>query len=104
MKKWAGMMLPEHVRLLQKRKENLTKTRRPELDEQELQSLQEILNRLMKSETEADYKVWIDGEFDTYRGTITKIDEYNRLIHYINPFSTPQEPLKIEQIVDIYPL
>ncbi|MFJ8066994.1 hypothetical protein ACIQYS_20680 [Psychrobacillus sp. NPDC096426] len=36
MKKWQGMMLPEHVRLLRKRRENLTKIRCPELDEQKL--------------------------------------------------------------------
>ncbi|GGA31533.1 YolD-like family protein [Psychrobacillus lasiicapitis] len=104
MKKWQGMMLPEHVRLLHRRRENLTKVRRPELDEQELESLQEILSRLLKTETEADYKVWDNGVFDTHRGTITKIDAHNRLIYYINPFSTPQEPIKINQIVDITPV
>ncbi|QFF98814.1 YolD-like family protein [Psychrobacillus glaciei] len=104
MKKWQGMMLPEHVRLLGDRRRSLMKTGRPELDEQELQSIQEILEKLMKYSAEADYKLWENGEFQTYRGTITKIDEYNRQIHYIDSFSNRCEPLSIDNIVDISPL
>lgn len=101
MKKWQGMMLPEHVRLLRDRRENLTKVRRPELDEQQLELIQGILENLLANDKEAHFKLWVNGSFETYRGTVTKIDEYKQQIHYYDPFRNPCKPLNIDQIVDI---
>lgn len=104
MKKWQGMMLPEHVRFLGEHRRKLTLHEQPFLDEQQYERMQEILVKLLNCSAEAEYKVWDNGEYKRWRGTITKIDVYARKLHYKNAYGYNEEPLNIDNIVDISPL
>lgn len=71
--KWTAMMLPEHTTQLREDKANYNKVDRPQLDEYDLQTLQEEIERAIVSKAETRTTTWKDGEFSHIQGVIEKI-------------------------------
>lgn len=71
--KWTAMMLPEHVRELRKWQEDYDKVKRPVLDEFDMQTMQEEVERALTSGLETRVTTWVDGRFHEYRGIIRDV-------------------------------
>ena len=80
---WEGsrMMLPEHVAMLQKRKQLQRQNDKPRLDPQALQELEYEIHRLHEQDKVVLIKVFQKyGEPQSVIGKIEKIDPLNRKI------------------------
>ena len=71
--KWTAMMLPEHIIQLREDKANYNKVDRPQLDEYDLQTLHEEIERAIISKAETRTTTWRDGEFSHIQGVIEKM-------------------------------
>lgn len=71
--KWTAMMLPEHTMQLREDVANYNKVERPQLDEYDLQTLQEEIERAIISKAETKTTTWRDGELSHIRGVIEEI-------------------------------
>ncbi|MFX3672853.1 MAG: YolD-like family protein [Paenisporosarcina sp.] len=71
--KWTAMMLPEHTAQLREDVANYNKVERPQLDEYDLQTLHEEIERAIISKAETKTTTWRDGEFSHIRGVIEEI-------------------------------
>lgn len=99
MKKWAGMMLTEHVHLLKQYNEEQSKVLRPELDEWDLDIIQENIEIALKTKVDTKIKRWVNGEFLFNRGIVEKVDLKRRIIKLQDPFYLLS--LDIDEIVDV---
>lgn len=68
--KWTAMMLPEHTTQLREDKANYSKVDRPQLDEYDLQTLQEEIDRAIISKATTRTTTWQDGELNPIQGII----------------------------------
>lgn len=101
-KKWEmSIMLPEHVVMVNQWRKEDGYINKPELSEWDLQVVQEKLEISMKMKCETDIKVWGNGQFEIHHGTISKINNNNRQLFYINPFGVKCGPINLNDIVDI---
>ena len=95
--KWTAMMLPEHVKELRKWQEDSEKVRRPELDEFDLQTMQEEVERAVTSGAETRITTWVDGYFHYHRGVIKEVS--TQYMSYEDPFG--KHNLPIHEIVAV---
>jgi hypothetical protein len=73
--KWTAMMLPEHVKLLRDwAKEDEFETK-PELDEQQLDQMNEVIEEAMTYGEELFITYFDQAYHNTIRGTIHSVDE-----------------------------
>jgi len=78
--KWTAMMLPKHTTQLREDKANYNKVERPQLDEYDLQTLQEELDRAVISKAYTRITTWKDGEFSHIQGVIKQITHKDLVI------------------------
>lgn len=78
--KWTAMMLPEHTMQLRVDKANYNKVERQHLDEYDLQTLQEEIDRAIISKAESRTTTWRDGEFSHIQGVINEMTHENLVI------------------------
>ena len=78
--KWTAMMLPEHTMQLREDKANYEKVSKPQLDEYDLQTLQEEIDRAIISKSESRTTTWRDGEFSHIPGVIKEMNHENLVI------------------------
>jgi len=88
MKKWQGLMLIEHVKLIQEWQESDNQVERPVLDEFELTLIAEEIERAHKSKSTIKLTYWRDGYLKGDDGKIITIDNKNKSIVIEDPFST----------------
>lgn len=88
MKKWQGLMIPEHVRMLRDWREELRKTERPRLDELDLRLMANEIERAYKSKSHIKLTYFRDGFLENDTGIIIEIDQFNKSLVLDNPFST----------------
>lgn len=97
--KWQGMMLTEHVRLIEEWREEDNRVPMPELDEWDLQAIQEELELSMKRKCEVQIQIWIDWKFHYHTGIIEGMDLKNRSITYSD--SSGLHRLPVDRIISI---
>ena len=69
MKKWQGMMLTEHVKMIKDWKIETEMVKRPNLEEWELYLIQEEIEIAFRSKCQTHFKMWIDGNIIERQGT-----------------------------------
>jgi hypothetical protein len=99
MKKWQGMMLPEHVKLIRDYTEAQKKIPKPELDEWDLHAIEETVNIAIKRKCDVLIKLWEDGKFVFYGGVIESVDLQRRALELDNPFGLHR--FNLGDIVDV---
>lgn len=91
-KKWTAMMLPEHVRELKKSLIDEKRIKRPILDEQQIEQLEETIIEAIEKDIPLLFSTFHDGFIKTIKGEITFIDhihkqfrvkETSEMLHYI---------------------
>lgn len=93
MKKWQGLMLPEHVKLIRELSANESYIQQSLLDDWELQQIQEELEVAYKRQCVAQVTVWRKGEHITYIGEISELDHRLNLISVEGPFGEDRIPV-----------
>ncbi len=97
--KWTAMMLSEHVRELRKWMDQDNSTRRPELNEWDLQSIQEELELAYKRKCEALIKTWNSGRIIQHHGIVKDIDLRRMCIVLEDPFGS--ETMLVADIINV---
>ncbi|WP_456278415.1 YolD-like family protein [Bacillus sp. AK128] len=86
--KWTAMMLPEHVKLLRDwAKEDEYETK-PELDEQKLEQMNEVICEAMAHGAELSITYFDQVHHKTVRGTIHYVDEMNQRLRVVSKEGT----------------
>lgn len=86
MKKWQGLMLTEHVKLIRELSANDNYIQQTLLDDWELQQIQEELEVAYKRQCMAEVTAWRKGKHITYIGKISELDYRLNLISVEGPF------------------
>jgi hypothetical protein len=82
--KWTAMMLPEHVELLREwQKEDAYKSR-PELDEQRLEEMNEIIHEAMEFHECLSFTYYANRELHQITGHIHYVDDVNGELRIID--------------------
>ena len=95
--KWQGMMLPEHVEKINDWRNKARFEERPQLDEFDLQSIQEVIEVAHKRKCQVLIITWSDGKFMMCGGVITEINMQTMCIFLDNPFGI--ERISVNEIV-----
>ncbi|WP_246942435.1 YolD-like family protein [Bacillus pinisoli] len=86
--KWTAMMLPEHVKLLRDwAKEDEYETK-PELDEQKLEQMNEVICEAMAYGAELSITYFNQTHHLTIRGTIHYVDEIQQKLRVVSKEGT----------------
>lgn len=92
-KKWQGMMLTEHVKMISEWKEEDNQVQQTLLDDWELQHIQEEIEAAYKRQCTASVTIWRKGEHVTYWGKIYELDQRLNLISVEGPFGEDRIPV-----------
>lgn len=79
-KKWTALMLPEHLKLLKQLNVDFEHVKKPQLDEQGLDRIDELLYIAIEYNYPVVFDLWEDGLLSEVEGTIQFIDEANRVV------------------------
>lgn len=96
-KKWTAMMLPEHIKELRQDEENYNKISRPKLDEFDLETMQDEVQRALTSKLETRITSWKDGKLHYHRGIVHEVS--TQYLTYEDPFG--KHRLAIHEIVAV---
>lgn len=96
-KKWTAMMLPEHIKELRQDEADYDKVTQPLLDEYDLQSMQEEVQRALTSKLETRITSWKDGRYHYHRGIVHEVS--TRYLVYEDPFG--KHKLEIHEVVAV---
>ncbi|RST75260.1 YolD-like family protein [Siminovitchia acidinfaciens] len=83
-KKWTAMMLPEHVQMLKYLNVDYERVKKPDIDEQGWEEINETLHIAIEFNLPLNFTVWIDGFFDDVEGVLHYIDEINKIVHVVD--------------------
>ncbi|MCU9601753.1 YolD-like family protein [Pallidibacillus thermolactis] len=88
--KWTpAFMMPEQIKLLKQVEIEDMKIKKPVLDEQEIQEINDLLVESILDHKPICIKLWLDGFIEELSPiTITKIDPYNRKLYGLYKEST----------------
>lgn len=78
--KWTAMMLPEHVKALEKWKQRDHYTEKIELNEWDLQLIQNELELAYKRQCETIVKTWANGHVTERQGIVQEINSIKMFI------------------------
>jgi hypothetical protein len=98
--KWTSMMLPEHVKLLRDWKEEERIQKKPELDEQKLEEMNETINEAMAYNQTLSFVYFEDYEYRILIGHIHYADSVRKELRIVDEFGDRHD-LKLEDILDI---
>ncbi|MCF6137690.1 YolD-like family protein [Pseudalkalibacillus berkeleyi] len=98
--KWTSMMLPEHVKLLRDWKEEERIWNRPELDEQKLEEMNEIINEAMAHNQTLSFVYFEDYDYKILIGNIHYADSFRKELRIVDEFGDRLD-LKLQNILDI---
>lgn len=99
MKKWQGMMLPEHTASLIEYFVEKKKVPKPELDEWDLHAIEETLQIAIKQKCDVLLEIWEDGRLYIRGGAIVKVDLHRRILELDDPFGL--HTFRVDDIVDV---
>ncbi len=74
------MMLPEHVQALNDSSVDSIRVKKPQLDEQEWEQINETLHIAIENNHQVAFTLWIDGFFKEIEGTVHFIDQMNKQV------------------------
>ncbi len=86
--KWQGMMLTDHVKKIKEWDAEDKYIPRPRLEEFELNSIAEEIERAYKGKSTIKLTYWRDGELSDDYGIPIEINTSNKTILIDDPFST----------------
>ncbi len=98
--KWTSMMLPEHVKLLRDWKEEERLRKKPELDEQKLEEMNETINEAMAYNETLSFVYFSAYEYKLLVGNIHYADPVRKELRIVDEFGDRYD-LKLQDIVDI---
>ncbi len=98
--KWASLMLPEHVKLLQDMWQDDYRMTKPVLDSQEIEMLNAQILEAFESGTTVSMSMYSDGEIFEHIGVIIKLDSQTNNIILQSPDSA-QETIPFNDILSI---
>ncbi|MBT2686991.1 YolD-like family protein [Bacillus sp. ISL-47] len=84
--KWTSMMLPEHVKLLRDWAKEDTYEKKRELDEQKLESMNEILSEAMEFQKSVTITYYRGRNYELVIGSIHYWDEHGQKLHIVDRF------------------
>lgn len=79
--KWTAMMLPEHVELLRRRKRESQKVRKPILDSQQLEYIEQQLQEAIANTASINATYYEDGDIQSVVGQLTNVNVSDQQIH-----------------------
>lgn len=79
-KKWTSIMLPEHVKGLRRLSDELSKVKKPILDEQQLWENEVKLQMALHNNLTVELKVYNNGSFINVKGKILLMDSVHKSI------------------------
>nr|WP_285864313.1 YolD-like family protein [Lederbergia lenta] len=95
----SRMMLPEHVEQFIQFKNNEGRAIKPELDEQKLEEINEILNIAIEDDSPIYLDVYNNGKIKTIMCYVDKFDQLKSEIKFI--VNGEFEKVKVENIIDV---
>lgn len=98
--KWTSLMLPEHVERIKQLKKELNKVEKPEIDEQRLQEMEQIIAQAYAKNIPLAFTYWDDGFYKTASGKIGRIDHFAKQLHIKNS-SLERFTIPFAHIVDV---
>jgi len=99
--KWTSLMLPEHVKMLRQHfEEDYYKVEKPELDEQKIEELNEVISEAMEFHREIEISYYEQGHIRTAKGYLHYVDALHKTLHVLN-LEDSLLKLKLQDIVDI---
>ncbi|MCF6408333.1 YolD-like family protein [Pseudalkalibacillus salsuginis] len=98
--KWTAMMLPEHVKLLRDWKEEDRIQKRPELDEQKLEEMNEIIHEAMAFNQTLSFVYFERERYRILVGDIHYADPVRKELRIVDEFGDRHD-LKLKDILDI---
>ncbi|MFC5712450.1 YolD-like family protein [Thalassorhabdus alkalitolerans] len=81
--KWTAMMLPEHVELLKQLEHEQQKVKKPELDEQAWQEIEEKVCEAMADHHPLLFIYWMNGFIHKVSGRIHHLNQQERKFHIV---------------------
>ncbi len=99
-KKWTAMMLPEHVKLLKDMEIDFNRVKKPNIDEQGWEQINETLHIAIEYNLPLIFTLWIDGFFEEIEGAVHFIDLINRKIHVVD-LSGDVHKIKFNAIAEV---
>lgn len=100
MKKWRGMMIPEHVELLKKWREE-EEVEKPILDEQKLQEFEEIVQEALEYHRILVFTAIVQEKVQTITGYVHYFDAMKKVFKIIDESDTVYS-LPVTTIINIY--
>ncbi|WP_257347878.1 YolD-like family protein [Pseudalkalibacillus decolorationis] len=98
--KWTAMMLPEHVKLLRDWKEEDRIQQKPELDEQKLEEMNEIIYEAMASNRPLSFIHFENTEYKILIGNIHYADPVQSILRIVSEFGDRHD-LRLQDILDV---
>lgn len=83
-KKWTSLMLPEHVKMLQELNVDYERVKKPTIDEQGWEQINETLHIAIEYNLPVAFTLWQDGFFNDVEGKVHYIDLVNELVHVVD--------------------
>ena len=85
-KKWTSIFLPEQVEGIRRLVKELHKVKKPELDEQEWEVIEQNVCDAMAENRTLSFTYWVDGRFETVVGCVHYIDLHRKQFRIIDEF------------------
>lgn len=98
--KWTSMMLPEHVKLLRDWVKEDTYDQKREIDEQKLESMNEIISEAMEFGKTVAITHYRHKNYELVMGSIHFWDEINQKLHVVDRFEEVHR-ISISDIADV---
>ncbi|KAA6446966.1 YolD-like family protein [Bacillus swezeyi] len=98
--KWVSMMLPEHVELLKEYHESLDKVKKPVLDEQNYEELNEMICAAMEENKPLQFSFYQRGKIKELTGHIHYVDALKQELR-IKSLSDEKHIIQLDDIVGI---
>ncbi|GIN92752.1 hypothetical protein J22TS1_38030 [Siminovitchia terrae] len=80
----SRMMLPEHVRALNDLSVDSKRVKKPQLDEQEWEQINETIHIAMEFNQLLIFTVWIDGFFEEVTCSVHYINQMNKQMYVVD--------------------
>lgn len=98
--KWTAMMLPEHVKLLRDWAEEDKYEQMPELDEQQIEIMNELLCEAMEMGRELIITHYEGKRHELLIGTVHHYDDLQKKLHVIDKFGDVHY-LLVNALIDV---
>jgi YolD-like protein len=98
--KFQGMFLPEHVKLLREYDRENKKKTKPELDEQQLELMQEIICDAMENNLDLCFTYFQNDDFRLMIGKVHYVDQFRGELRVMDKHSELQI-IKSHDLIDV---